>query len=111
MAARSRAVIPLKNRMIMKSFYVHSPYCLHKCGYCDFNSFATDPASQSFRRESRRYVQCLLKEANLWSDFFAREFHSNRALDFDLVDRLSSESLFFGGGTPTLLPPDALKYL
>ena len=36
--------------------YLHIPYCLHKCGYCDFNSHPENP------EESVHYVDALLKE-------------------------------------------------
>lgn len=62
--------------------YIHIPFCVKKCNYCDFLSF---PANTEARE---LYVQTLLKEIRLE----AREFHSYRV-----------QTVFFGGGTPSLL--------
>jgi putative oxygen-independent coproporphyrinogen III oxidase len=70
--------------------YVHVPFCLTRCGYCDFNAYA------GLGHLSNRYVAALRAEADLWADEWAgRPF----------------ASLFFGGGTPTTLPPDELTGL
>jgi oxygen-independent coproporphyrinogen III oxidase len=68
--------------------YLHIPYCLHKCGYCDFNSH---PENQE---ESAHYVESLLKEL---------EFYSTTLKNY------SVPTVFMGGGTPTILPPSKLK--
>jgi oxygen-independent coproporphyrinogen-3 oxidase len=63
--------------------YVHVPFCTAKCGYCDFNSYANSehliPA----------YASALLADASLW----VGSVHGRRI-----------ETIFFGGGTPTLNP-------
>jgi oxygen-independent coproporphyrinogen-3 oxidase len=66
-----------------RSLYVHLPFCRAKCAYCDFNSYA--------RQEHLipAYVDALLREATLWAEPGA-------------VGRV--ETLYFGGGTPSLLP-------
>lgn len=69
------------------SLYVHLPWCVSKCRYCDFNSWAW--RGQDFER----HVDALLREAEL------------RAAD------LAPQTLFLGGGTPTLLPPATLARL
>src|SRR5204863_3003816 len=70
--------------------YVHVPFCLTRCGYCDFNTYAGLESLQS------PYVGALLAESDLWaSDWQGVEF----------------ASLFFGGGTPTALPKDDLVRL
>ena len=71
----------------MNALYLHIPYCLHKCGYCDFNSHPEN------REESELYVSALLSEIT---------HYTPRLQD----QRISS--VFFGGGTPTLLPPASL---
>ena len=44
------------------SVYVHVPYCVQKCGYCDFNSYAgANPGEQE------GYVKALLREMELWA--------------------------------------------
>ena len=68
--------------------YLHIPYCLHKCGYCDFNSH---PENQI---ESVQYVEALLKEL---------KFYSTTLKSYNVP------TVFMGGGTPTILPPSQLK--
>jgi putative oxygen-independent coproporphyrinogen III oxidase len=70
------------------SLYVHLPWCVRKCPYCDFNSHAAPvqiPQSQ--------YVDALLED-----------------LDTDLgaVQGRLLESVFFGGGTPSLFSPEEI---
>ncbi len=67
------------------SLYVHLPWCVRKCPYCDFNSYA---AGANLERE--RYVDALLAD-------LATE--AERAGSRELV------SVFLGGGTPSLFPP------
>jgi oxygen-independent coproporphyrinogen-3 oxidase len=68
--------------------YVHVPFCLTRCGYCDFNAYAGLDALQP------RYVRALLAEAELVAPAWA---------DDEVV------SIFFGGGTPTTLEVADLK--
>ena len=63
--------------------YLHIPYCLHKCGYCDFNSHNINEA------EMGSYVRALLMEM---------EQAAKNAKDRRI------NTIFFGGGTPTTLP-------
>jgi oxygen-independent coproporphyrinogen-3 oxidase len=72
------------------SLYLHIPFCTAKCGYCDFNSYA----QQEHLVPS--YTRSLLSEARLWHKAI-------RGRPFDTV--------FFGGGTPSLLPIDELRVL
>lgn len=67
--------------------YIHIPYCLQKCRYCDFFSVPD-------RSSASAYVQALTREMEL-----TRE---------RMGETLSVPSIFFGGGTPTALPVDAL---
>nr|MBC8282904.1 radical SAM family heme chaperone HemW [Nitrospinota bacterium] len=68
--------------------YLHIPYCLHKCGYCDFNSHPEN------REESIHYVEALLNELKNYSS---------------ALKGYSIPTVFMGGGTPTILPPSQLK--
>ena len=68
--------------------YLHIPYCLHKCGYCDFNSH---PENQE---ESIPYVDALLKELRAYSS-----------------KKYTVPTVFLGGGTPTILLPSQLKQI
>jgi oxygen-independent coproporphyrinogen-3 oxidase len=65
------------------SIYIHIPFCSLKCSYCDFNSYAGMEAMV------RPYVDALIVEMGLW-----REATSGQRV----------ETVFFGGGTPSLLP-------
>ncbi|MDX8381526.1 MAG: radical SAM family heme chaperone HemW [Ghiorsea sp.] len=70
--------------------YVHTPFCLHKCHYCDFNSHVFDePPWQD-------YTQALIKELNV---FATQTQFQNRKI----------HSIFFGGGTPSLAPASLFK--
>jgi len=73
------ATIPL-------GLYVHLPYCAKKCPYCDFNSHTAGPAMP---RE--RYLAALLDDLRA---------EAARA------DGRELETVFIGGGTPSLFPPD-----
>ncbi|HYG59521.1 MAG TPA: coproporphyrinogen III oxidase, partial [Symbiobacteriaceae bacterium] len=67
------------------SLYVHVPYCVQKCGYCDFNSYAGAQPS-----EQEGYVRALLREMAQWS--VRPELQG-----------VSVPTVFVGGGTPTML--------
>ena len=69
--------------------YVHLPFCLQKCRYCDFVSF---PGLEGRMRE---YVDALLWEA---------EYYREKVNE-------PIRTVYFGGGTPSLLPPDLLSNL
>lgn len=71
--------------------YVHVPFCVHKCHYCDFYSITR----QSPQRMAR-FVDLILREAETW-----------RATPAPLEVR----TVFFGGGTPSLLPADQMRRL
>lgn len=77
----------------MAALYVHVPLCFHKCHYCDFYSVV--PPQDSSGQTAERLVARILGEAEYW------------------VGRLNlrPRTLFVGGGTPTLLPPDVLGCL
>ena len=70
--------------------YVHIPYCIARCPYCDFNTYVgiedTAPA----------YVDALLREAASWSERAAGR---------------EAGSIFLGGGTPSLLDPALMRRL
>ena len=73
------------------SLYVHLPWCVRKCPYCDFNSHALKQALPE-----REYVDALLRD-----------------LEFDLprVQGRKIETVFFGGGTPSLFSAEAIGRL
>lgn len=63
---------------MVDGIYIHIPFCLNKCNYCDFLSFKSDKES------GKKYVDYLLKEIELYPSY-----------------RYST--IYFGGGTPSLL--------
>jgi putative oxygen-independent coproporphyrinogen III oxidase len=71
------------------ALYVHLPWCVRKCPYCDFNSHAL-PAHVPFDR----YVTALLEDLDL---------------ECAAVSDRSLISIFFGGGTPSLFAPDQIR--
>ena len=73
------------------SFYVHIPYCIKRCGYCDFNTFTPNELQDGATLEivSNDYIDAVLRELE--------------AAPTDVVP-----TIFFGGGTPSLLPADDL---
>jgi oxygen-independent coproporphyrinogen-3 oxidase len=75
--------------------YVHVPFCVHVCPYCDFAVEATprQSAQEAWQSLEERYVDALIAELRARAPVF-----SGRVL----------ASLYFGGGTPSLLRPDSL---
>ena len=76
----------------MASIYVHFPYCLAKCPYCDFVSYAKEKAEI----DHAGYADAVIREA----EGRARYLSGRRALGV--------QSIFFGGGTPSLWEPSEL---
>jgi putative oxygen-independent coproporphyrinogen III oxidase len=74
--------------------YVHVPFCLTRCGYCDFNTYTAPELGSGASRES--YPALAIDEIR-----FAAKVLAGRAGPVQTV--------FFGGGTPTLLPPADLE--
>ena len=71
------------------AFYIHIPYCLARCGYCDFNTYTPrELQSDTVRSLSSRYIESAIREIELAS---AR------------VGAAVVPSIFFGGGTPSLM--------
>jgi len=73
------------------SLYVHFPWCVRKCPYCDFNSHATSGAVPE-----QRYIDILLRDLEQAAPrLAAREL----------------QSVFLGGGTPSLFSPQSMQTL
>jgi oxygen-independent coproporphyrinogen-3 oxidase len=68
--------------------YVHIPFCTAKCGYCDFNSYA------GHEHMIPSYSATLVRDAALW-----RQAVGSRPV----------ETVFFGGGTPSLAPVEEMR--
>src|SRR5450759_3104135 len=73
--------------------YVHVPFCVTRCGYCDFNTYTAAELGSGASRAS--YPGQAIEEIHL-----ARRVLGTVSLPVSTV--------FFGGGTPTLLPPERL---
>lgn len=71
--------------------YIHVPFCASRCGYCDFNTYT--PSELSFSGDD--YVDAVLAEIKLAGSIL----------------QAPVETVFFGGGTPTMLPADQLARL
>lgn len=81
-ALDDRAHVPL-------AFYVHVPFCTTRCGYCDFNTYTAEELGPGVSRAT-------------YADSAAAEVVLARRVLAD--DRREVDTVFFGGGTPTLLP-------
>ncbi|HKW40105.1 MAG TPA: radical SAM family heme chaperone HemW [Gemmatimonadales bacterium] len=79
----------------MRHVYLHVPFCARRCSYCDF------AIAVRKRIPAREYVDAVL-----------RELHLIRAADPEPMARGPDlATLYLGGGTPSLLPPDAISTL
>ena len=74
------------------SLYIHLPWCLKKCPYCDFNSHEV-PASGF---EEKRYINTLI---------------SHLKFELNQIDGRKIVSIFFGGGTPSLFLPESIDQI
>src|SRR3954466_10634020 len=81
--------------------YIHVPFCARRCGYCDFNTYTAAELGGGGSQAS--YADTAALEVDL-----ARQALSSRAMgDVDLP----VQTVFFGGGTPTVLPASDLVRL
>jgi oxygen-independent coproporphyrinogen-3 oxidase len=77
-------------RALVEGLYIHIPFCFHKCHYCDFYSITRQTPERM-----TRFVDLLLREADLWSAY----------------GDIQPRTIFFGGGTPSLLPLHQMERL
>jgi oxygen-independent coproporphyrinogen-3 oxidase len=75
--------------MISTSLYIHIPFCIHRCGYCDFITYA------GLQRLIPAYSQAVCKEIEHLSQMG--------------MERLPIHTVYFGGGTPSLVPENELE--
>ncbi|HEY5601517.1 MAG TPA: radical SAM protein, partial [Gammaproteobacteria bacterium] len=73
------------------SLYIHTPWCVRKCPYCDFNSHAVKD-----ELPEAQYLQALLRDLEQ---------------DLPRVWGRRVQSVFIGGGTPSLLSPQFYEQL
>jgi putative oxygen-independent coproporphyrinogen III oxidase len=74
----------------IQALYIHIPFCTYKCDYCDFYSLA------GHQNEFGNYLDALERQMEIELAFFGP---------------VAPDTIFIGGGTPTLLPPDQLQRL
>jgi oxygen-independent coproporphyrinogen-3 oxidase len=72
------------------ALYIHWPFCVAKCPYCDFNSHVRETIDQT-----------------LWREALLRDLAHEAAL----LPGRQLGSIFFGGGTPSLMPPETIAAL
>src|ERR671910_488525 len=77
------------------SLYFHIPFCSHRCAYCDFNTYAGQ------EEMIPAYVEALIREINFVGNKLKANEHSNHPT--------SVHTIFFGGGTPSLLTPEQFE--
>lgn len=80
----------------MFEVYIHVPFCLRRCGYCDFNTYTAVDLGGGASRGN--YAAMTIREMRLVRDW--QERHG--------VAEPPASTVFFGGGTPTILPADDL---
>ena len=78
--------------------YVHVPYCRVRCGYCDFNTYTAQELGDA-RQDS--YAQEAARELSFGAEVLRRSGVAERQVS----------TVFFGGGTPTLLPASDLAFM
>src|SRR5690242_2232989 len=76
-------------------FYVHVPFCTVRCGYCDFNTYTATDLGDAPGASRASYADAAIEEVRL----------ARKALG---PADVPVSTVFFGGGTPTLLPPGDL---
>jgi putative oxygen-independent coproporphyrinogen III oxidase len=76
------------------AFYIHIPYCVKRCGYCDFNTYTPSELkiTEGLAQISNSYIDLLLMEI--------------KAAKSQVSQSAAVPSIFFGGGTPSLMQPD-----
>src|SRR3989475_10057915 len=86
---------PVQRLLETVSLYLHIPFCHTRCHYCDFNTYA------GILPLREPYVRALIAEIEL----------AGRLAQFADATRRRSRTLFFGGGTPSLLTVEQITRL
>ena len=76
----------------MYSVYIHVPFCMKRCGYCDFNTYTAHDLGGGASREN--YANLAVREMVL-----VRQWQESQG-----ICEPPAATVFFGGGTPTILP-------
>lgn len=72
--------------------YIHIPFCIQKCHYCDFLSAPCDAGIRE------RYVECLIREIEYYGEWYGMSGRN-----------IPVTSIFFGGGTPSILESNQIQ--
>lgn len=88
-------VAPTEVANVPLSLYVHVPFCATRCGYCDFNTYTSAELGAAPGGSRAAYLDAVVREVQL----------AARVLG---PDHPPVSTVFFGGGTPTLLAPAEL---
>jgi len=75
--------------------YIHIPFCERKCTYCNFNT------TDFFEALAARYIDAVAREVSYWGETLERESGN----------RLQVDTIFFGGGTPSIVEAEQLALL
>ena len=75
--------------MTLTSLYIHVPFCVHRCGYCDFNTYA------GLDKIIPEYIQAVCNELEYLSSSSSTP--------------IPIHTVYFGGGTPSLIPPTGIE--
>lgn len=73
------------------SLYIHLPWCVKKCPYCDFNSHKLNN-----KLPEKEYITCLIQDFKQY---------------IEIINRREIHSIFFGGGTPSLFSAESIENL
>ena len=83
----------IKNNNNLLSLYIHWPYCEAKCPYCDFNSHVNEPI------DSKNWIQSYINQLReMKKQLLEHRVNSNKL-----------NAIFFGGGTPSLMPLEIIE--
>ena len=74
----------------MRGIYIHVPFCVRKCSYCDFYSLTTSS------RATGEFLDLLVREMDLFQERFPEDAAA------------AADTVYFGGGTPTVIAPGDL---
>ena len=74
--------------------YIHIPFCLKKCSYCDFNSSA-----QYDEEQIKNYVDAVVNEIKIQSQNYNENYKQNCVFS----KKIKISTIYFGGGTPTTI--------
>lgn len=78
---------------ITMGIYIHIPFCVKKCNYCDFLSFSADKDVKTL------YIEALIKEIRAYGQLYGKN---------GIVASILITSVFFGGGTPSVLESECI---